>query len=360
MSFFMIQKLHIAAFRNITDTLCEFSANKTQIFLGKNGQGKTNILEAIYLFSIGKLFRSNSLYDAIPFDGDMFQLSLATDDDVILKIQGAKSPRKQTKYSINDVPKTYFSFIGNIPAVLFSPEDLLLIHGTPSHRRKTLDSLLVRKNKNIAPLFKDYEKTLRQRNSALKQIQERKASLQSLSVWNEMLAELAEKVWKERIYMVEEISPLINKLYNTIADKNYDIEVRYNRKHKTQNFLDDLINQQEKDIIIGSTSLGPHRDDLSFYINNIDAHTFASQGEGRTISIAWKLAEHTLLEKAFNKKPVLLLDDIFSELDEKRQSSIIDITHGSHTFMSTNHIHKNMKESDLEVFLVEDGKVNRT
>ena len=351
----MLEKIYIEGYRNLKNVLIECEKEGV-IFLGKNGQGKTNILEAIYSLSIGKAFRSNVVYDAICFDDQAFHIQAKTPKGG-LEIHAANTPRKQVKYVVHDAKTKFFDFLGNFHAVLFSPEDLEVIRGAPGKRRNYLDSVLVRLDKEYAFQLGQYEKALKQRNVLLKGINDGSSSYEQLDIWNNLLNEYAQPLWEKREVLLNGFQEKIADIYTRLAKKDSSVRIEYQKKCESDDFIADLKAREQRDILLGSTSVGPHRDDFALYLNDHESAEFASQGETRSLILALKYCEIEALESQHGHSIVLLLDDVFSELDLERQGALLELAQERQTFITTTHLDDALPVLG-KVYEVKEGEIN--
>ncbi len=294
--------------------------------VGSNGSGKTNLLEAIYLLFHGSSFRASD-GDLLQYDHDWWRIEATVDGDKrLLKYQSQKLPHKQLVK--NDVTKR-FLYTDRLPAVLFEPGDLQMIGGSPNRRRDTFDVMLT----NLVPSYKQtllrYQRALKQRANALKQFNQSGAN-DSLFVWDVTLSEYGAKLINWRQEFVERLNPYLAQYYQEIASKSEWLEVTYTSPFSGPSAQTQLVHALNKrhtqDIARQTTSIGPHRDEYVFTLNSKDARANASRGEVRSIVLALKLAYAHLLEETFQTAPVMLLDDVFSELDEDRQAALAAMT----------------------------------
>lgn len=348
----MLKSLHIKDYRNIHDIFFEFDKG-INIFIGNNGQGKTNILESIYAFSIGKAFRAKNIYEAIPFEKEALHL-YATANGNKQEIHAANNPRKQVKYIQSEKKCSYMDFLGNFFSVLFSPSDLEVVRGSPSIRRNYIDSLIIRLDKSYAYDLQHYEKILRQRNALLKKMQENNNAEGQLDVWDEALAKNAQPIWEKRKNTLEIFIKKLKKFYKDLSLKDHDVDIDYITKGSPKTFSEELKERRKKDIIIGSTTAGPHRDDILMYLNKKLVSEFASQGETRSLMLSSTLSEVEMIEEMHGEKVTLLLDDVFSELDLNRQKALINLAKDRQTFITSTHI----EDIDLKgkIYKIEKGK----
>ncbi len=352
----MLKNISIKDFRNIDNIYIECS-NNTHIFLGNNGQGKTNILEAIYTLSIGKVFRASSAYEAIKFEKQAFHIHAETDDNS-LEIHSANFPKKQTRFLVNESKESFINFLGNFYAVMFSPKDLDLIKGSPGIRRDYLDSVLIRLDKHYAYEINIFEKILKHRNALLKKIQNRTSKIDEIEVWDKHFYEKSQPIWEKRFNLIQKIKEKLEDKYQLISSKKEHLSIIYEKKSDSENFLNDLKKRIERDIILGSTSIGPHRDDFQILLNKSNSSEFASQGEVRSIVLALKLLEVDLIEKEHDAKVTLLLDDVFSEIDLSRQKALLDLLKSRQGFITTTHLEENLERNTKKIFQVKDGHIS--
>lgn len=314
-----ISSLRLQNFRSYTDREFTFDPSVT-IISGPNGSGKTNILEAIHVVSTGKSFR----------DGDD---ELTRYDQPWWKLQGSfDAGQREVRYQdgvksliIEDGEHKRFSKSHRIPVVLFEPDDLYLIHGSPGARRKYIDAVIAAVTPGYATTLRRYERALAQRNRLLKS--PRAVDEDELFVWDIMLAEQAELIIERRHQTIRDWNKTLSNIYATISDANTEITASYHSSisatHYKQSLLNHLRSSAEHDRMIGSTSSGPHRDDIEFYRDHKSFIATASRGEIRTLLLSLKYNEADNLRNCFSAQPIILLDDVFSELDSKRQQQII-------------------------------------
>ena len=351
--FNMLEEVFIQNFRNLQEVKLSCLDN-LHIFIGDNGQGKTNLLEAIYTFSIARPFRLKNCYEAIFFEQEAFHIKAKTNSK-FLEIHSANFPRRQTKYLVDNKKITSSKFIGSFYAVLFAPEDLLLIKGAPLLRRSFLNDLLVRVDTIYAECLYEYEKILKQRNALLKQIQKNEAKETDLEVWDLPLEKNAQIIWQKRESLLEKIEKEIQKNYFNISQQQKRITLKFCKKIDSNNFLDDLKKRWKKDVLLGTTTVGPHRDDFMISLNSHNANSYASQGEVRSLVLSLKLAEITVLEKKIQDNVTLLLDDVFSELDENRQQSLLALISSRQTFITTTSAHNFKIKGSF--FQIQQGRI---
>ena len=323
-------------FRSYTDDSFEFS-NGVNIIVGPNASGKSNLLEAILVIARGASYRAPDI-DLISFNKPWARLNATLEDGSIRIVKITKSNDKSSKSYVFD-DKTYvrLSHQHTLPIVLFEPNNLLLLHGQPDARRLYLDDLLEQLEPNYSAIRKHYRRVLSQRNALLKN--QPKDIEQQIFVWNVRLSELGGHIARERVRLVNLLNEKLESLYQNIAQTKTKVSATYDSSLQIENYETALLRKLEssldKDILRGFTATGPHRDDLILKFDNVPASSTASRGETRTALLAIKIFELGLLEEARGQKPLLLLDDVFSELDGRRRHALTDYLQKYQTFITT-------------------------
>lgn len=319
-----ISSIKLQNFRSYEEQEFEFSKNAT-VIVGPNGAGKTNLLEAVYVLLSGKSFRGSD-EDLIKYDNDWWKITGRIDDhEREIRYKSNSSPPKQL--ILNGSPKGRFTYRHQLPVVLFEPNHLLMVHGSPSLRRSYLDELLIKIDPVYRSTLSRYERILAQRNSLLKQGLSPNTLHDAVFAWDITLAEYGTEIMKRRAETIELINKNLNDEYSRIADKEQTLNIVYMPSVATTRFnssvlAESLSRRLEEDARRGFTSIGPHRDDIEFVLNGQSAKSTASRGEVRTLVLTLKNQELDILEKTKNISPIYLLDDIFSELDKKRRDKI--------------------------------------
>ena len=317
-----LSKIALRQFRSYSSSEFTFDKNLTLI-TGRNGAGKTNLLEAVYVLLQGGSFRVGDR-DMIHNETAWWRIDGVISDEVRqVRYQTDHHPPKQLV--VRDTTKR-FMYKDRLPVVLFEPNDLQLIHGSPSRRRDSLDTMLT----SLSPAYKTalgkYERALKQRNNALKH---QTSNLEDqLFSWDILLSEYGVEIIHARESLVSDLNRLIGGYYTQIAGDIQDLTIIYHHDLGTDitpsKFIHSLHSKLPLDTLRGTTSVGPHRDDIEFILRGSDAKQSASRGEVRTILLALKMAYAQLLEDTYRQKPIILLDDVFSELDELRQQNLLD------------------------------------
>ena len=319
-----IEKIKLNNFRNYENL--EINLNKNlNIFYGDNAQGNTNILEAIFLCSLGKSFRTNKEKEMIRFNNEKSLIEVfyqKKDRDGKIKIE--LSEKKQI--SLNGIKiKKLSELLGNINTVIFTPEDINILKDGPQRRRRFLDLMIGQLRPNYLYNLNSYLKIIEQRNNYLRQIREEHKPEEMLEIWDEKLAEYSEKIYIYRKEFIEKIIEKINEIHSKITNEKEIIKIEYiSNCEKKENYLNLLKERRKLDIIKGFTTKGVHRDDFMIYINGKEVNIYGSQGQNRTVILSLKLAELNVIYDEIGEYPILLLDDFMSELDENRRKNFLN------------------------------------
>lgn len=353
-----ITKLVLKNYRNIINQTIEFNKGINFIY-GDNAQGKTNIIESIYFFTTGKSFRTKKDSELINFNKktsevDIFfkRSGLDCSGNFIIK----NDSKKQIK--INYVPINKIgNLMGFLNAVIFSPQDLSLIKDGPIFRRRFIDIFISQIKPKYFFDLQQYGKILKQRNSVLKKSKTKSSLISTISVWDEKLSEYAENIIKMRIIYIKKFKEIAIDIHNELTDGTELFDIKYeNSFDNNLKYIDVLKNSIDKDIEYGFTQYGPHRDDLLFSINNMNVKKFASQGQQRSIVLTLKISEANLINEEIGEYPIILLDDIMSELDEKRQKYIINKIKDKQVILTGTEISKNIN-IDINLINISNGMI---
>jgi DNA replication and repair protein RecF len=328
-----LDELALHHFRNYEALRINFFPD-VNILIGQNAQGKTNILEAVFLSCLGKSFRTKKETELIKWNSDFFYLSGRFKDENFTYLCELGVGKKQKKYKLNGVLVKGVDFFGRVPIVAFSPEDLQLIKGSPQRRRDFIDLYLAQIDGNYREVYLNYYKTLQQRNGFLK---ERRLNPTEWEVWDEQLITNGIKIIKARATLIERIKPYIIQAHHRISGAHEKIAIDYLCLNKYPNpdldetFLRnllraDLLKVRQLEIERKISLVGPHRDDLALMLDDqIELRAFGSQGQQRTAALALKLGLIEVLKEAREVMPLLLLDDVMSEFDDLRQQALLKI-----------------------------------
>ena len=322
-----IKNLKLFNFKNHSEKSFDFSP-EINCFVGNNGAGKTNILDALHYLSMAKSFLGNLDAQNILHESDFFAIEAeiqGEEKNDIIKVQLPKEGKKIIKK--ND--KTYeriADHIGFLPSVMISPYDSNLISDGSESRRKFLDAMISQTDSDYLFALIQYQKTLQQRNALLKYFaKNRTFDLNSLEIYNEPLTKFGTQIFEKRQRFVASILPTIQHFYEIISKGNEKVTVIYESNLNEQNFEEILSENLEKDRVLTYTSRGIHKDDLRFEMNGNLIKKFGSQGQQKSFLIALKLAQIKRIKDITNKNPILLLDDIFDKLDDNRVSQLIEL-----------------------------------
>ncbi len=376
-----LKKLKLINFRNYDSCEINFSGNKI-IFVGKNAQGKTNLLESIYYLATLSSFKASHDSEVIKWGNNNAYLKaelIKYDTDVQLDI--LINPPKTKIVKVNGLKKaSYSQYLGHLLVVNFGISDLLLLRGTPSDRRRWLNDAISQIYLAYRDRLNKYNKIKTQRNNFLKDfkgnINLSSSQEELLSVWDEQISVTGSNIIHLRHKYLKEIQEIANLKHKNISLEQEDLVLEYNStvagNFNARNdeilspeiilkkYQQKIKEKRNEEIIRAQTVEGPHRDDVSFYINNTDAKAFASQGQQRTIVLAIKLSEIDFIEKIAGESPILLLDDVLAELDKTRQNYLLNaIKPETQTIISTTDTSGFDEKflEDMEVFHIESGKV---
>lgn len=358
-----IQQLSISNFRNYENLFVEFD-EKVNVFIGKNAQGKTNLLESIYYCCIGKSFKSCKDKELIKWNEEKSQIKLVANKkyrDIEIDINLNKSQKKSIL--INKLPiRKIGDLIGEVNIVFFSPQELRLVRESPDERRKFMDIDISQTNKRYFYQLGRYEKILANRNKLLKNCQTLEAVKETIDIWDRALVVSAKIIAFERKKFVERILPYAQKAHTFLSGGKENLSLVYKCGSSVcldENFetnMDKILKKNlEKDFKLGYTSIGVHRDDIDIFLNETEVKNFGSQGQQRTVALSLKLAE---LENMFNingEYPILLLDDVFSELDLDRQKRLLKFVGRTQTFITCT----DERKIDGKMYNIVDGKVSK-
>ena len=351
-----IQKKKLNYFINYEQL--ELDLNKDiNIIYGNNAQGKTNILEAIFLSSFGKSFRTNKEKEMIRFNEqsclvEIFYQKKDRDGKVKIDIGNKK------QISLNGIKlKKLSELLGNINIVIFTPDDINILKDGPASRRRFLDMMIGQLRPNYVYNLNMYLKTIEQRNNYLRQIREENKPEEMLEIWDENLAEYGEKIYIYRNEFINKILNKINNIHKNITDAKEEIRIEYlSNCDNKENYLKLLKERRKLDIIKGYTTKGIHRDDFVIYINDKEVSTYGSQGQNRTAVLSLKLSELQVVYDEIGEYPILLLDDFMSELDEVRRKNFLNNIKNTQVILTgTDKIE--LSDVEYSIFNVKEGKI---
>jgi DNA replication and repair protein RecF len=356
----IIKLIELKNFRNYEELSLTLDEG-TNIFYGDNAQGKTNILEAAYMSGTTKSHKGSK-------DRDMIRFGESESHLRTIVLRGAKEYQidmhlKQNRakgIAINKVPiKKASELFGILNMVFFSPEDLNIIKNGPSERRRFLDSELCQLDKIYLAELTAYNKILNQRNKLLKDMVFRPDLSDTLPVWDMQLVEAGKKIIRRRRQFVEELNEIVHGIHYRISGEKEELQLEYEPNIEDIFFEDELNRAKAKDLKLCQTSVGPHRDDLRFSIQGVDIRKFGSQGQQRTSALSLKLSEIEIVRKSIHDTPILLLDDVLSELDSNRQNYLLNSITNTQTLITCTGLDEFVKNRFTinKVFEVVSGQV---
>lgn len=356
-----IESLECKNFRNYKNLSIKFDSGVNFLY-GDNAQGKTNILEALYLCSTSRSYKSAKDRELIYFDENEAHLRIFVKKkyishkiDIHIRKNGSKG------VAIDGFPiRKASELLGYLKIVLFSPEDLLIVKNGPADRRRFIDRELCQIDAVYMKNLADYNKIINQRNKLLKEINFKPGVKDTLDVWDAQLLDRGKKIISSRRDFLEKTTEIMMPIHQKITGEREVITLKYEPNVSENEFEEKLFSSRERDIAMAQTNVGPHRDDFSIISNDIDLRKFGSQGQQRSAALSLKLSEIKMIEQETNEVPVLLLDDVFSELDMHRQEYLLSEINGTQNILTgtglDDLIRKNIKIDKL--FYVSDGHVS--
>lgn len=359
-----IKNLTLQNYRNYEKASFSFS-NGINILTGDNAQGKTNCAEAIFYLCTGYSPRATRDKQVIKYGSDGATISgVANSSYGDVKIDIKFFDKKNKEILINGVSiKKIGELMGNLNSVFFNPEELKLIKESPEDRRRFMDISLSQMSKRYFYALQKYRKIIEQRNDLLKN-PDKEVVYETLPLWDAQLSEYAEIIIKERLDFIKMLKPFASDAHSFITGGNESLELSLESGYiEDENSVKDcllraLTERVEKDIILGYTSVGPHRDDIKIKISGEDVRIYGSQGQQRTSALSLKLAELEIFKNRFNEYPVLILDDALSELDQKRRSRLIDRIKNIQTIITCTELTSELKTiENAKHFIIENGEI---
>ena len=372
-----LKSIYLYAFRNYREQLVKFDQQKT-IVIGNNAQGKSNLLEAVELLATLKSHRVSRDRDLVLMGADTGQILAIVERNYSQSELGLvfRSSGGRTVTLNRENLRRHLDFLGTINAVQFSSLDLDLVRGSPEARRSWLDTLLMQLEPIYVHILQQYNQVLRQRNALLKAMVKKEINggdlgqeMQQLKLWDVQLAEMGSRVTRRRARVLQRLTPLAQAWHSSISAKTELLEITYTPNviwfedepiHVQQAFLEKIGQRRIAELQLGTTVVGPHRDEVEFLINQTPAKFYGSQGQQRTLVLALKLAELNLIEEVVGEPPLLLLDDVLAELDLTRQNQLLDAVKSRfQTLITTTHLHS-FEQRWLEgsqLLSVDQGKI---
>lgn len=361
----MIIKIHLQNFRNYENETIQFQPG-TNILLGDNGQGKTNIIEAIYYLLTGKSYRVHREQELLRWNQSEFHLYgdfLINHHKISLE---SHYQDKKKMIKINQVPCQRLSdFVGTVNVIFFSPDDLVMIKGGPAERRRFLDLHIAQMSPKHVSILNAYNKAMHQKNALLKSYTDKNYKYSQIQLWNEQIIHLGNKIILNRYDLTQRLQDAAEPIYANLSSKKEKLQIVYNSLGKKsaeeavnefENLLNDKLDQEiERQMIL----VGPHRDDLQILLNDRSGRLYASQGQQRSLVLSLKLAELELIRQEKGEYPLLLLDDVLSELDHFRRDYLVKFIDSSsiQTLITMTSADKRLELGTI--YVVEQGHIRR-
>lgn len=356
----IVESLSLKNYRNYENLNLNFS-DGTNIFYGNNAQGKTNILEAVYMSGTTKSHRTSKDLELIRFTEEESHIStMVRKNGISHKIDIHLKNNKSKGVAIDGIPiKKASELFGMINFVFFSPEDLNIIKNGPSEKRRFMDIELCQLNKIYLSDLANYNKIVIQRNKLLKDLLFRKDLSDTLDIWDLQLCEYGQRIIKMREAFVERLNEIIYHIHYSLSGGKENLKIVYLKNCEKENLMEQLKLNREKDLKLKTTSVGPHRDDLGFYFDGMDVRKYGSQGQQRCAALSLKLSEIELVKSTTGDTPILLLDDVLSELDKNRQNYLLNHIHDIQAMITCTGLDEfvNCRFSIDKIFKVTDGTV---
>jgi len=378
-----LKQLHLTHFRNYQNCSIEFATQKT-ILLGKNAQGKSNLLEAVELLATLKSHRTSKDQDLVFQEAELAQIKaivkrLHSESELTLTL---RQKGRRTVTINHESLRRQIDFLGRLNAVEFSSLDLDLVRGSPEKRRHWIDTLLVQLEPVYAYILQEYNKVLRQRNTLLKTIRKsldegeinsevKKSNWEQLALWDSQLAANGSRVMRRRARVMARLAPIAQQWHSKISKETEQLNIEYapnvnwsedNPQVVQQAILDRIKLRKVAEENLGTTVVGPHRDEVEFKINETPARSYGSSGQQRTLVLALKLAELELIETVVGEPPLLLLDDVLAELDLDRQNQLLSaIADRFQTLITTTHLSSFDQQwvKSSQILTIDNGTINK-
>ena len=364
-----IRSLQLTQFRSYSSLSLALGEGDLHVFTGANGSGKTNLIEAVAVLSLLRSAQGLEEEDLVAHGTDFYRvrgaLTFDAGEEETLEVTSQLTPRRQKAAFRNDVRVPPSRLVGRLPAILFLPQDLELFAGPPAGRRRFLDILLSQVSPEYDRSLSEYQRLLKQRNALLRRIADREAKRADLATWDAALAEKGSTVTIARLELLETFSLALRDELHRLGEPWAEAEMVYDRRgteREADALRDELVHllahAHDKDILLCQTSVGPHRDDWQVRVDGHQLPRVASRGQQRTAVLALLFLESCYLELRRGEKPVVLLDDVFSELDDAHQERVLESFPGHQVFLTTTHVPKTIHTAT--VWNVRKGAVTRT
>ena len=355
-----IKSLELKNYRNYEQLSMNF-AGGTNLLYGDNAQGKTNIVEAIYLAATTKSHRGSKDREIIQFHHDEAHIRIHYEkQDIMHQLDMHLKKNRAKGVAIDRIPiRKSSDLLGQIPVIFFSPEDLKIIKNGPSERRKFLDIELSQLERLYLYHLTKYNKILMQRNNLLKQLKFQPNLVDTLEFWDLQLVKYGSEVIRYRRKFIDHLNMIIKQIHRKLTGNQEEIQLEYENNVEYDIFLTELNKKRSIDLKYTTTSIGPHRDDISFIVNGIDIRKFGSQGQQRTAALSLKLSQIQFVKEVLHDTPVLLLDDVLSELDSNRKIYLLESIKDTQTFITCTGLDECISQHlpVQRMFQIKEGKI---
>lgn len=357
-----IQQIQLYDFRNYETLTMDFSGGVNLLY-GDNAQGKTNLLEAIYLAATTRSMRGSKDRELIRFGcAEAHIIARVINGGCTHRIDMHLRKNKVKGIAIDGVPiRRSAELLGLLHVISFCPDDLALLKSGPAERRRFFDMELSQMDRSYCGYLAAYNRVLMQRNQLLKQISGNLSLQDTVSVWDSQLISYGKKIIRRRREFVDKLYPIVAEKHKLLSGGRETLTMEYAPSVTEEDFADKLAHELQHDIFQRATGIGPHRDDLEFSVNDANARLYGSQGQQRTVALALKLAEIELVRETVQEAPVLLLDDVLSELDRNRQKQLLEEIDDIQTIVTCTGLEEFVlrRQSENSIYLVKEGSVER-
>ena len=351
-----VNNIKIKNFRNISSLFLKFD-KEINVICGENAQGKTNIIEALWLFSGAKSFRNTADSSFIKFGEKSAKTEVSYILNGIENNAKIEFSEKRNAFFNDKKLQSTANLAGKFNAVIFSPSDLNIIVDGPDKRRRFLDISIGQLYPNYIEILRSYNRAVQQRNKIIKDYRYDKTVSIMLEIFEQEIVDKGNKIIKYRKNYLNKLSPYINNIYSGISGGKEEISSEYTLKNGEEINTKMLENSREKDMYTASTSVGPHRDDINFKINGISARSYGSQGQKRSVALSLKLAGAEVIKEISGEYPICLLDDVMSELDEKRQDYVLNHINDRQVFLTCCDPSQVLRLCGGKSFLIKGGEI---
>lgn len=356
-----LKEMQLVNFRNYERAYIKFDRNKN-LFLGENAKGKTNLVEAAYLCAFSRSFRTNNSTEFVRFGEDFAIIrikAISQEIERVIDFTVLNNGKKMIKIDGKPIKRTA-DLLNNLVVIVFSPDDMGIIKDSPDKRRLFIDKELCQIRPGYYESLRNYKESLKSKNSLLKN-REMSNIEELLDVYDSQMIKYGSKIIDYRSAFIDMLAKRSSEIQSKISNEKEKLDIKYKPSSEKINLEEKILKTREKDKIRGYASVGPHRDDIEFYINEKNAHKYASQGQQRTIALSLKLAEVKITKDVIGENPILILDDVLSELDFERQNYLMDSINNVQLLMTSTDINNGILErmKKKTIFRVDGGMIKK-